>query len=68
MSSHPDPRILELHDLLVLEEDARGNPYCLASQAEARSYREEARRLSAELACAEYGMRQPVEEYPEPMP
>ena len=52
MSSTPDtdPRILELHDLLILEADARGNPYCTFSIAEARSYEKEALRLVAELA------------------
>ncbi|WP_411839584.1 hypothetical protein [Paracoccus sp. ME4] len=48
--SDTDPRISELHDLLILEEDARGNPYCMASIAEARRYKADALRLVADLA------------------
>lgn len=44
-----DPRISELHDLLLLEEDARGNPYCVASMAEAKRYRADALRIVADL-------------------
>ena len=45
-----DPRISELHDLLVLEADARGNPFCMASIAEARRYKADALRIVADLA------------------
>lgn len=57
-SPNADPRISELHDLLVLEADARGNPYCMASIAEAKRYKADALRIAAELAGpARFGLQ-----------
>lgn len=56
--SDTDPRISELHDLLILEEDARGNPFCMASIAEAKRYKADALRIAAELAGpARFGLQ-----------